>query len=155
MKAKINPERIWDRNIGLRLPPRPTRLKLLLERGTACSTTLVRTVEMSKAFRERLGRALAASVYVFTTLLPGPSVSAEAAQGKALAKRWCASCHLVERGQTSATDQAPPFTYLARMPGFDENKLAFLLLLPHPNMPQVGLSRAEVADMAEYIATLK
>jgi hypothetical protein len=27
------------------------------------------------------------------------------------------------------------------MPDFDENKLAFLLLLPHPNMPQVGLSR--------------
>ncbi len=83
------------------------------------------------------------------------SFAADADHGKEIAKRWCASCHLVERGQTSATDQAPPFTYLARMPDFDENKLAFLLLLPHPNMPQVSLNRAEVADMADYIRTLK
>jgi mono/diheme cytochrome c family protein len=109
---------------------------------------------MSKALLS-LGRALAASVYAIATVLPVPSLSADAAQGKALAKRWCASCHLVDAGQTSATDQAPPFTYLARMPDLNDNKLAFLLLLPHPNMPQVGLSRAEVADLADYIATLK
>ncbi len=84
-----------------------------------------------------------------------PSFAADPDHGKEIAKRWCASCHLVERGQTSATDQAPPFTYLARMPDFNTNKLAFLLLQPHPNMPNVSLNRAEVADMADYILSLK
>ncbi len=84
-----------------------------------------------------------------------PCAAADADHGKEIAKRWCASCHLVERGQTSATDQAPPFTYLARTPDFDENKLAFLLLLPHPSMPKISLSRTEVADMADYIRSLK
>jgi mono/diheme cytochrome c family protein len=84
-----------------------------------------------------------------------PSAAADADHGKQIAERWCASCHLVERGQTSATDQAPPFTYLGKTPEFDENKLAFLLLLPHPNMPSVSLNRAEVADLADYIQSLK
>jgi mono/diheme cytochrome c family protein len=81
--------------------------------------------------------------------------AADVDQGKAIAKRWCASCHLVERGQTSATDQAPPFTYFATMTDFDQNKLAFLLLLPHPNMPNVSLNRAEISDLADYVRSLK
>jgi len=102
----------------------------------------------SKAFH-----VLFAGCCVITAI--SPSAAADADHGKVIATRWCASCHLVERGQTSSTDQAPPFTYLARTPGFDENKLAFLLLLPHPNMPNVSLNRAEVADMADYIRSLK
>lgn len=84
-----------------------------------------------------------------------PSAGADADHGKQIAERWCASCHLVERGQESATDQAPPFAYLARTPDLDENKLAFLLLLPHPNMPRVSLSRTEAADLADYIRSVK
>ncbi len=90
-----------------------------------------------------------------TLAIATPSSAADVDHGKQIAKQWCASCHLVERGQTSATDQAPPFTYIARMPDFDANKLAFLLLLPHPNMPNVSLNRAEVADMTDYILSLK
>jgi len=84
-----------------------------------------------------------------------PAFAADPDHGKDIAKRWCASCHLVDRGQTSATDQAPPFAYLAKTPDFNANKLAFLLLLPHPNMPSLPLSRAEVADLADYILSLK
>jgi hypothetical protein len=40
------------------------------------------------------------------------------------------------------------------MPDLDANKLAFLLLSPHPNMPSLSLSRAEIEDIADYIATL-
>jgi mono/diheme cytochrome c family protein len=103
---------------------------------------------MSKAFR--LSFAGCCAIAIVT-----PSIAADTDHGKEIAARWCASCHLIERGQTSATDQAPTFAYLARTPGFDENKLAFLLLLPHPNMPKVSLNRAEVADLADYIRSLK
>lgn len=41
------------------------------------------------------------------------------------------------------------------MPEFDANKLAMLLLKPHPSMPKLSLSRAEVANLADYILTLK
>lgn len=103
---------------------------------------------MSKAFRLFfVGSCMIANI--------APSAAADADHGKQIAQRWCASCHLVEREQTSATDQAPPFTHVAGIPAFDENKLAFLLLLPHPNMPNISLSRAEIADLAEYIRSLK
>lgn len=84
-----------------------------------------------------------------------PSLAADADQGKAIAKRWCVACHLVDHDQANATDKAPPFASIARMPDFNENKLAFLLLLPHPNMPMLSLNRSETADLADYIATLK
>jgi mono/diheme cytochrome c family protein len=103
---------------------------------------------MSKALRLLFAGCCVAAII-------NPAAAADADHGKQIAQRWCASCHLVERGQTSATDQAPPFTYIARIPGFDENKLAFLLLLPHPNMPNPSLNRAEVADLADYIRSLK
>ena len=87
--------------------------------------------------------------------MASPTSAADPNHGRDIAKRWCASCHVVERGQVNATDQAPPFDYLAKTPEFNANKLAFLLLQPHPNMPSISLNRAEVADMADYILSLK
>jgi mono/diheme cytochrome c family protein len=90
------------------------------------------------------------------TLVSTASFAAGAENGKTLAKRWCSSCHVVVEGdQKLATDQAPPFTLIAKTPDFNANKLAFLLLKPHPNMPILSLGRAEIANIAEYIATLK
>jgi hypothetical protein len=58
--------------------------------------------------------------------------------------------------QTSTTtDQAPPFPVIAKKPGFDAARIALFLLDPHPKMPDMGLSRKEVTDLAAYIATLK
>lgn len=81
--------------------------------------------------------------------------AADVSHGKAIAERWCAACHRVERDPKTATDQPPPFASIAETPDFDANKLAFLLLRPHPNMPSLMLSRIEVADLADYIKTLK
>lgn len=101
-------------------------------------------------------RLLQGSLFVaFCVLAAGPAFAADAGHGKAIAERWCASCHLVGPKQINATDLAPPFAYLARRPDFDQNKLAFLLLAPHPNMPKVSLNRAETADLAAYMLMLK
>jgi len=112
---------------------------------------------MSEAFDRTLRTLLHVGCFTFVTVV-GPSVSfaADSYQGKDIADRWCTGCHVVEREQKSpAVDQAPPFAFVAKTPGFDADKLAILLLKPHPSMPKLALSREEVANLAEYILTLK
>ncbi len=84
------------------------------------------------------------------------ALAADAKVGGTIAERWCSSCHVVGPMQKSApNDQAPPFASIARTPNFDDGRLALLLLSPHPNMPKLTLNRFEIADLAEYIRTLK
>lgn len=78
--------------------------------------------------------------------------AADAGNGERLAKRWCATCHVVATDQAKGNTQAPPFSAVAKVPDFNEQKLAFYLLLPHPRMPDMNLSRSEAADLAAYIA---
>ncbi len=80
---------------------------------------------------------------------------ADPAHGEELAREWCASCHVVAPGQQGTVAEVPPFATIAREPGFDAAKLALFLLDPHPKMPDMNLSRAEAADLAAYVATLK
>lgn len=75
-------------------------------------------------------------------------------RGGDIAQRWCATCHVVASDQTQATGEARPFGSIARQPGFDAAALALFLLDPHPRMPDMGLSRAEAADIAAYIKSL-
>jgi mono/diheme cytochrome c family protein len=79
---------------------------------------------------------------------------ADSDDGEKLARRWCAACHLVAPDQQRATTEAPPFATIARLPGFNREKLVFFLLEPHPKMPNMALSRSEASDLADYIAKL-
>jgi len=89
-------------------------------------------------------------------VMAAPAFGADAVNGERLAQRWCAACHVVAPSQRRvSTDQAPPFTSVAKKPGFDAAKIALFLLDPHPKMPDMGLSRAQAADLAAYIGTLK
>ena len=88
------------------------------------------------------------------SLLPMASALADPGDGEKLARRWCAACHMVAPDQQRATTDAPPFATIARMAGFNQEKLAFFLLEPHPKMPSMDLSRYEARDLADYIATL-
>ena len=81
--------------------------------------------------------------------------AADANHGGELAQRWCAPCHIVSAEQKNGSTQAPPFSAIAKRPRFDQNRLAFFLLAPHPKMPDMALSRTEAADLAAYIATQK
>jgi mono/diheme cytochrome c family protein len=81
--------------------------------------------------------------------------AADARKGETLAKRWCAACHVVAADQERGNTQTPPFSAIAKKPGFDETKVAYFLLAPHPNMPDMNLSRSEAADLAAFIANQK
>src|SRR4051812_20132110 len=90
-----------------------------------------------------------------SSAVPNHGPTRDADHGQTLVNRWCVSCHLVGADQKQATTDAPPFVTIAKKPGFDEAKLAFFLLDPHPKMPSMQLSRDETSDIAAYIATLK
>ncbi|RDV05348.1 c-type cytochrome [Undibacter mobilis] len=79
------------------------------------------------------------------------AAAADAGKGEVLAKRWCAACHVVSTDQQSANGQAPPFSAIGKTPDLDPSRLALFLLLPHPKMPDMALSRGEAADLAAYI----
>jgi mono/diheme cytochrome c family protein len=82
--------------------------------------------------------------------------AADPDNGRRLAQRWCEACHVVTPTQSRpATDQAPPFATIAKMPDVDAAKIALFLLDPHPKMPAMALSRSEAADLAAYIVSLK
>jgi mono/diheme cytochrome c family protein len=98
-----------------------------------------------------MNRLLRAMLLIAIAALPGVSVAADAANGERLAKRWCAACHVVAADQKSGNTQVPPFSAIARRPGFDAAQLALFLLLPHPKMPDMSLTRSEAADLAAYI----
>jgi mono/diheme cytochrome c family protein len=78
---------------------------------------------------------------ILARFLTEGAIAADASNGETLAKRWC------------ATGEAPPFSSIGRTPNLDASRLALFLLLPHPNMPAMTLSRSEASDLAAYIAS--
>jgi mono/diheme cytochrome c family protein len=84
-----------------------------------------------------------------------PAFAADAFNGKRLAERWCAACHVVSATQREAYADAPPFEDIARRPSFSESGLLTFLLDPHAKMPNMSLSRFEAGDIAAYIGTLR
>jgi|tagenome__1003787_1003787.scaffolds.fasta_scaffold20986582_7 hypothetical protein len=69
------------------------------------------------------------------------AVTADAEHGELLAKRWCATCHVIDGNQAQASADVPAFATIARKPDFTPEKLASFLLDPHPKMPSFPLSR--------------
>ena len=97
----------------------------------------------------RMSAVIVSSLMLVT--LADAAAAADVAKGERLARRWCAACHVVASNQQSGNTQAAPFSAMAKTPGLDAAKLAFFLLLPHPKMPDMSLSRDEAADLAAYI----
>jgi mono/diheme cytochrome c family protein len=87
-------------------------------------------------------------------LAQDPAHAADPANGKRVAERWCASCHLVSPDQRQASADAPAFAVIGRQPDFDAGRLALFLLAPHPPMPNMALTRDEAAEIAAYIRSL-
>jgi mono/diheme cytochrome c family protein len=83
------------------------------------------------------------------------AMAADAVHGADLAKRWCATCHVVDADQKRADADVPPFITIARKSDFTPEKVAFFLLDPHPKMPNFSLNRYEAADLAAYIGSLR
>lgn len=92
-------------------------------------------------------------------LVVGQAVPAFAAgdarEGHALARQWCSECHVVDDDQTTGSADVPPFAAIARSESLTPEGLAAFLADPHPVMPNLSLSRAQIADLVAYIEGLR
>ena len=100
----------------------------------------------------RIWIALAAAVASSQSCFSEPIGNSE--NGKALAVRWCSSCHIVSPQQEAATTEAPPFETIAKRPADELQNLDLFLAAPHPPMPPLNLSRTEIRDLVAYIELL-
>lgn len=85
--------------------------------------------------------------------------AADAENGRRIADRWCASCHVVSGSGTSnsaprGTDAVPTLASIARDPNRGPNWLRQWLTSPHPPMPDLNLSRTEIDDVVAYLQGL-
>ena len=84
-------------------------------------------------------------------------VHPDAKTGKKIAEKLCVSCHIVGQEAAGATVPAdvPSFARIASVPGQTAQSIAGAIVVPHPPMPQIQLTREEIGDIAAYILTLK
>lgn len=89
-------------------------------------------------------------------VVPAAGAHADAAAGARLAQRWCVSCHIIgDNPPVAALPQGPPpFRSVARS-GKSDDELRTFLMHPHGEMPDLALSRAEIADLIDYINSLR
>lgn len=101
---------------------------------------------------------LAAAVLV--ALLPVGAAWGQAtgnpALGHAVARTWCANCHVVDAEQQVSTAAGEPsFQSIADKPSSTSAVLHGFLASSHPPMPDFQLSRQQADDVTAYIMSLK
>ncbi|MYZ49353.1 c-type cytochrome [Propylenella binzhouense] len=95
------------------------------------------------------------SAFLLVACTGGTALAAgNAERGGTIAGRWCASCHLVGPGQTSASADVPTFAAVAARSKGELGWLEGFLADPHPAMPDMSLTRQEIRDLAAYIGSL-
>ena len=99
-----------------------------------------------------------ASTVVGIFLLFGGTAQAagDAEAGHKLAQLWCTSCHIVDappHGAGAATP-APAFPTIARRHQ-DRAWVRAWLVAPHPQMPNLDLSRQQIDDVIAYLDSLR
>jgi mono/diheme cytochrome c family protein len=104
----------------------------------------------------RPARILAFSVLIGVGAALPPALAQELEeQGHTLARQWCSGCHLVEPGQATGGDAAPPFMAIAQDPALTPERLTQWLSDPHPPMPNLSLANEEIAALVAYIGSLR
>ena len=89
--------------------------------------------------------------------LAGVTSKPDPAQGKILAEKLCTNCHLVESAQQQqpANADVPSFKEIAEREDQSAGAIAARIMLPKHPMPQIPLTKAELADLAAYILNLR
>ena len=89
--------------------------------------------------------------------LAGVTSKPDPVRGKILAEKLCTNCHLVESAQQQqpANADVPSFKEIAEREDQSAGAIAARIMLPKHPMPQIPLTKAELADLAAYILSLR
>lgn len=80
----------------------------------------------------------------------------DAKRGQELSQRVCSGCHSVSPGSaTTINADVPTFAAIASRPDTTAERLAGRIIVPHPPMPNVQLTVAEMRDIIAYILSLR
>jgi mono/diheme cytochrome c family protein len=102
--------------------------------------------------RGRAAAGLLAFVLAGLAALPAPAANED---GRRFATRWCSSCHAVAPGQKRLSDGVPSFAEIAGRKNSGRGALKAFLSTPHPRMPDMSLTRAEIDALVDYIRSQK
>jgi len=91
---------------------------------------------------------------VAALLTLAPARAADPSEGRDLAERWCASCHAIAPGQAS-DEQAPTFVSVVQDRGRSDEWIRTWLSTPHDVMPDLALTRDEIAALVAYFDSLR
>lgn len=93
-------------------------------------------------------------VGVSATMAQGSRGTSEDGQG--LAMKLCSNCHSTDpAGTATSRADVPSFRSIANSPQVTPERLAARIILPHPEMPGIALTRAELRSIVAYIMTLR
>ncbi len=101
-----------------------------------------------------ISRLLYFSITVFFALPAWAAAPPDPAHGQTIVKRWCAGCHQVTPDQKPVSSDVPSFLFIAHQKNLTEKVLSDFLSTSHPRMPDMGLTRSEIADIVAYIKSL-
>ena len=84
----------------------------------------------------------------------GTARAGSPAEGREVAERWCASCHAIAPGRAS-NEQAPTFESIVQDRGRSDEWIGTWLSTPHDVMPDLALTRDEIAALVAYFDSLR
>lgn len=122
------------------------------------------TESMLLTFTSRARFAAAPGAKAVLFLMLSAAISAPAASqqigdeenGRMFASDVCAQCHAVRADEkNSPLPSAPRFEDVANTPGMTAIALRVWFESPHPTMPNIIISDAQMRDVIEYILSLK
>ena len=105
-----------------------------------------------------ISRAVAIMVALIWTDLSfaGPATpKPDPERGRILAERVCVACHVVSKAPATVAIDVPSFPAIANKPGQSMETIAGRIVIPHPPMIAVPLTREEIVNVVAYIMTLK
>lgn len=98
---------------------------------------------------------LAAALTAILATSADAQSAADIARGKSIAEQWCSSCHVEDAATAERIlPEIVTFTEVAKKGGLTPERLTAILAAPHPAMPELSLSRSQIADLSAYVSSL-
>lgn len=95
-------------------------------------------------------------VMVLSIATCGLAAAQDAVRGQALAERWCANCHVVNREATTGrADGLPTLPAIAARKDVTAATLKGAMTATHSRMPDLQLGARDQEDLVAYIFSLR